>query len=97
MPIRVTEPTLIDEPPTDGPEGSAGPEIPDVPTAKRNSIFPFLVDLGAVVALFGLFIGQVLWGGLVGWGMMAGGGTLAVVGLIGWFVEARADYRRMPD
>ena len=49
-----------------------------------------------MIALFGLIIGMPMWG--TAGGVMIGVGiTIAVIGLIGWLVEARADFRRMPD
>jgi hypothetical protein len=90
-------PTSIDEPPIDTPLGP-GDEEPafEPPQAKRNSVFPLLVDIGAVIALFGLIIGMPMWGS-AGGVMIGVGITIAVIGLIGWLIEARADFRRMPD
>ncbi len=93
-------PISIEEPPTDTPTG-AGPGDDEhgfepLPV-KRNSIFPLMVDVGAVLLLFGLIIGSPLWGPFVGGAMMTVGGLIAVTGLVGWLVEARSDFRRMPD
>jgi hypothetical protein len=91
-------PVSINEPPVDTPAGPADDERGGEPLhVKRNSIFPLLVDLGAVCAGFGLIIGMPLWGQFVGGAMMTVGITVAVGGLIGWWIEARKDFRRMPD
>ena len=96
--MSAREPVTIDEPPIDTPIGPHDDEPPfEPPRAKRNSVFPLMVDIGAVIALFGLIIGMPLWDDTVGGAMIGVGITIVVIGLIGWFVEARADFRRMPD
>jgi len=56
---------------------------------RRNSIWPLLMDLGLVMALFGLII--------TGRFLIAIGGVLFVVALAGWIREARAEYARLED
>lgn len=68
----------------------------DLP-ARRNSVFPFLLDLGVVTALFGLIIVGPLFSPLAGQVVLGGGVGLAVFALAGWLREARADYRQLPD
>jgi hypothetical protein len=67
-------------------EGSA--PRPGLPS-RRNSIWPFLLDLGLVMALFGLII--------TGRFLIVIGGVLFLVALAGWLREARAEYRRLDD
>ena len=98
--MNAVPPVSIEEPPTGTPLGP-GPDDGQQPVdplpVKRNSIFPLMVDVGAVFALFGLIIGLPLWGSIVGGGMVGVGILIAVTGLTGWLVEARSDFRRMPD
>ncbi len=54
-----------------------------------NSIYPFMVDLGLVMLLFGIF--------LVGTLVAVLGALVLLVGITGWFREARAEYRELPD
>ena len=56
---------------------------------RRRSIWPFLLDLGVVMALFGLII--------IGRFLIVIGAVLAVVALIGWIREARAEYSRLAE
>ena len=56
---------------------------------RRNSIWPFLLDLGLAMGLFGLII--------TGRPLIVIGGALAVVAFIGWLREARAEYARLDD
>lgn len=57
--------------------------------ATANSIYPFLTDLGLVMILFGLF--------LVGNVLAVAGAVVLLVGLTGWYREAREEYRQLPD
>ncbi|MBP7693837.1 MAG: hypothetical protein KA764_18085 [Anaerolineales bacterium] len=82
---------------TNGHGGADEPErAPEFP-ARRNSIFPFLVDLGAVLALFGLIIIKPLYSPLAGNLVLGAGVALVVLALAGWFREARSEYTRLPD
>lgn len=57
--------------------------------ATANSIYPFITDLGLVMILFGLFLlGNVL---------AVAGAVVLLVGLTGWYREAREEYRQLPD
>jgi len=67
------------------PEGKAPAHFP----ARRRSVWPFLLDLGVVLALFGLII--------TGRFLIVIGAVLAVVALIGWIREARAEYAALRD
>jgi hypothetical protein len=69
--------------------GDHKPQEPAWRRARRNSIWPFLLDLGVVMALFGLII--------AGRPLIAIGGVLAIVSLAGWIREARAEYARLED
>lgn len=84
-----------------GQNGHAGPgaggEAPAGPPVRRNSIFPFLLDLGVVVGLFGLVIVGPLYNALIGNVVLGLGGLLALAALVGWVREARAEYARTPD
>lgn len=75
------------------PEPGRPPEFP----ARRNSIFPFLVDFGAVLALFGLIIIGPLFSALAGNLVLGAGVVLALTALAGWLREARAEYKQLPD
>jgi hypothetical protein len=66
-----------------------GESAPYVPPAKRRSYWPFLVDLGLVLALFGLII--------AGRPLIVVGAAIFVVALGGWLREARAEFARLPD
>ncbi len=67
--------------PTEAPE----PRFP----ARRRSFWPFLLDLGLALALFGLII--------TGRPLVVIGGVIFVVALVGWLRDARADYSRLKD
>ena len=56
---------------------------------KRRSIWPFLLDLGLVMMLFGFII--------VGQFLIPIGAVIFVVALIGWIREARSDYSGLAD
>ena len=71
------------------PTGPRDTGAPYVPPAKRRSVWPFLTDLGLVMALFGLII--------TGRPLMAIGAVLFVVALIGWFREARAEFQNLAE
>lgn len=67
------------------PEEAPAPQGPK----RRRSIWPFLLDLGLAMALFGAII--------TGRPLIVIGGVLFVVALAGWIREARADYSRLKD
>ena len=74
-----------------GPEQPGGPEEqPYRPPAKsRRSVWPFLLDLGLVMMLFGwIIIGQFL---------VVIGAVIFVVALTGWIREARAEFSSLRD
>ena len=74
-----------------GPSGPAGPEEEPYrpPTKSRRSIWPFLLDLGLVMMLFGwIIIGQFL---------VVIGAVIFVVALTGWIREARAEFSGLRD
>lgn len=64
---------------------------------RRNSIFPLLVDVGAVAFMFGLIIVSNLVGPLSGQLVMGLGVLTLIIGIIGWVREARADYQRLAE
>jgi hypothetical protein len=57
--------------------------------SRRRSLWPFLLDLGLAMALFGLII--------TGRFLIVIGAVIFIVALIGWIREARADYSRLKD
>lgn len=65
--------------------GEAPPQGP----RGRRSIWPFVLDLGLTMALFGLII--------TGRPLIVIGGVIFVIALAGWIREARADYARLKD
>jgi len=76
----------------DGDQGSGlehGDEVPARFLRRRRSIWPFLLDLGVVLALFGLII--------TGRYLIVVGAAVAVVALFGWIREARAEFSRLSD
>jgi hypothetical protein len=78
----------------DGDHGghSGGHEEPDDaprPPKKRRSIWPFLLDLGLVMMLFGFII--------IGRFLIVIGAVLFVVALTGWIREARSDFSGLAD
>jgi hypothetical protein len=71
-----------------GPSGS-GNEPYQPPSKRRRSIWPFLLDLGLVMMLFGwIIIGQFL---------VVIGAVIFVVALTGWIRDARADFSNLRD
>lgn len=78
--------------------GGPAPE-PGAPelSARRNSPYPLLLDFGVVLALFGLIIVRPVYNPLVGDVAIGLGVVLAVVALLGWIREARAEYARLRD
>jgi hypothetical protein len=71
--------------------GGNGPEDEPYrpPTKSRRSIWPFLLDLGLVMMLFGwIIIGQFL---------VVIGAVIFVVALTGWIREARAEFSSLRD
>jgi hypothetical protein len=69
--------------------GWPGEAPPPKGPQRRRSIWPFLLDLGLAMALFGLII--------TGRPLIVIGGVIFVVALAGWIREARADYSRLKD
>ncbi len=63
--------------------------LPPESTRRRRSIWPFVLDLGLTMALFGLII--------TGRPLIVIGGVIFVIALAGWIREARADYSRLKD
>jgi hypothetical protein len=73
--------------PGDPGESEAEPYRP--PVKSRRSIWPFLLDLGLVMMLFGwIIIGQFL---------VVIGAVIFVVALTGWIREARAEFSSLRD
>jgi hypothetical protein len=75
----------------EGPGGPAEPEDEPYrpPTKSRRSIWPFLLDLGIVMMLFGwIIIGQFL---------VVIGAVIFVVALTGWIREARAEFSSLRE
>jgi hypothetical protein len=62
---------------------------PPRPLRRRRSFWPFLLDLGLVLTLFGLII--------TGRPLMVVGGILFVVALVGWIREARTDFASLSE
>ena len=62
---------------------------PFVPPKPRRSVWPFLLDLGLVMMLFGWII--------TGRFLVVIGAMLFVVALTGWIREARAEFSRLRD
>jgi hypothetical protein len=56
---------------------------------RRRSFWPFVLDLGLVLALFGLII--------TGRPLTVIGAIIFVVALAGWIREARADYSNLSE
>jgi hypothetical protein len=56
---------------------------------RRRSFWPFVLDLGLVLALFGLII--------TGRPLIVIGAIVFVVALAGWIREARADYSNLSE
>lgn len=80
------------------PPGNTPPVNPEALLhTRRNSIFPLLVDVGAVAFLFGLIIVSNLVGPLSGQLVMGLGVLTFIIGIVGWVREARADYQRLAD
>lgn len=76
-----------------GPETGVPPELQQ----RRNSLFPFLLDVGVVLALFGLVILRPVHSPLAGDLAIGAGIVLALAALAGWAREAGAEYRRLRD
>lgn len=65
--------------------------------ARRTSIFPLMLDFGLVLALFGLIILRPVFSELAGNIAIGVGAVIAVIALVGWLREARADYEKLSD
>lgn len=89
VPARPRRPVPPDDRDPGLPAGPAGSGAAYTPPARRRSVWPFLVDLGLVMALFGLII--------TGRPLIVIGGVLFVFALVGWVREARAEFRNLPD
>lgn len=68
------------------------PRPEPLPEKKPRSIWPFLLDLGVVTALVGL----IFFGGTRS-PLIVVGAVLAVVALLGWLRDARAEFRKLSD
>ncbi len=82
-----------------GPQGPLGPagDGQPLPPARRNSVFPLLLDFGLVTAAFGLIIVRPVFSPLAGNVAIVVGVVLAVTALAGWIREARGEYLRLQD
>ena len=73
-----------------GHDGSGEAEAaPFIPPKRRRSIWPFVLDLGLVMMLFGLII--------IGRFLIVIGAVIFVVALAGWIREARKDFSGLAD
>jgi hypothetical protein len=72
-----------------GAGGPNGPEEAPQPPRRRRSIWPFLLDLGLVLMLFGLII--------IGRFLIVIGAVIFVVALTGWIRDARKDFSGLAD
>lgn len=81
------------EPPAGPPPGWAHVDT----RRKRTSVYPFLLDLGLVLAAFGLIILRPLVSELASNVAIVVGLVLAAVALVGWLREARAEYTELSD
>jgi hypothetical protein len=70
-------------------DGHEEPEPAPRPPKKRRSIWPFLLDLGLVMMLFGFII--------AGSFLIPIGAVIFVVALTGWIREARSDFSGLAD
>lgn len=76
---------------TGGPGAGPQPEsAPPPKPAKRNSIWPFLMDVGIVTVLMSWIIFR-------SGPFVVLGALLAVIALVGWLREARADFSKLSD
>ena len=73
----------------DGTNGQDDPEAAPQPPKRRRSIWPFLLDLGLVLMLFGLII--------IGRFLIVIGAVIFVVALTGWIRDARKDFSGLAD
>ena len=72
--------------------GGSDPRPEPLPEKKPRSIWPLLLDLGVVTALVGL----IFFGGTRS-PLIVVGAVLAVVALLGWLRDARAEFRKLSD
>jgi hypothetical protein len=70
-------------------DGHEEPEEMPGPPKKRRSIWPFLLDVGLVLMLFGLII--------IGRFLIVIGAVIFVIALAGWIREARKDFSGLAD
>ena len=68
------------------------PRPEPLPAKKPRSPWPILLDLGVVTALVGL----IFFGGTRS-PLIVVGAVLAVVALLGWLRDARAEFRKLSD
>jgi hypothetical protein len=74
-----------------GPDGGEPePEPAPLPVKRPRSPWPFLMDLGLVVALTGLILFRQN-------AMIVIGAGIALFALFGWLRDARADFRKLSD
>jgi hypothetical protein len=73
----------------DGHPGEPPPDALAAGRAKRTSFWPFVMDVGLVMALFGLII--------TGRFLIVIGAVVFVIALLGWLREAREDFARLSD
>ena len=97
---RVTRPIPPDDFVPSGPTGGttypSEEETPFVPPARKRSVWPFLLDFGLVMALFGLIIGNIAipqFGPV----LIVMGVAIFLTALVGWIREARAEYSKLQD
>lgn len=64
---------------------------------RRTSVWPLLLDLGLVLAGFGLIILRPLAGELYGNIAIAVGVVLFGIALFNWIKEARQEYKQLKD
>ena len=72
--------------------GGSDPRPEPLPEKKPRSPWPILLDLGVVTALVGL----IFFGGTRS-PLIVVGAVLAVVALLGWLRDARAEFRKLSD
>lgn len=75
--------------PGDSPQPQPESAPPPTPT-KRNSIWPFLMDVGLVTVLMSWIIFR-------SGPFVVLGALLAVIALVGWIREARSDFSKLSD
>lgn len=80
------------------PAGPGGPAEDGQPLpARRNSIYPLMLDFGLVLAAFGLIIVRPVFSPSAGNVAIVVGAVFAVIALAGWIREVRGEYLRLQD